>query len=202
MAHKSESHRRGERDLRAAGYAHGGGIKDEEDDKGMVEKGVHEHEHAMHKGSPLTKLKLKRGGKVPGGECKERPDRRARGGAMGKKGSHKVIVNVNGQQGDPMREQMAHKAGLQQGMAIGARGAGAVPGGPPRPPMAPPMGGAPAGPMMPPGGAPPMAQPPPMMPPRPPMAGPPGGAPPMPMRRAGGAITRRDAAGRFTGGAI
>jgi hypothetical protein len=78
--------------LSRMGYRAGGHVKGE---KKMVEAGVHEHESALHKGKPKTKLKLRDGGKAEGGEPKMRADRLARGGRSKHKGgkSH-VTVNV------------------------------------------------------------------------------------------------------------
>lgn len=139
---------------------------DEKSDKAMVAKGVHEHESALHKGEPKTKLKLRRGGGVHGRSAGHRLDRHARGGRS--KG-HKT-VNVIVQSGNPAKEQLAHQQGMQMGAALGARAAAAKmagAAGAPRPPMAPPPGA----------GGPPMGGPPPVAPP--------GMAPRPPMRRGG-----------------
>lgn len=87
MAHEGhvKPEHRAARQLRESGYSrrkdgdiHG----DAAADARMIGAGVHQHEAALHKGSPRTKLKLRSGGKVPGCEPKGRPDRRARGGGM------------------------------------------------------------------------------------------------------------------------
>ena len=121
--------------------------------------------------------KRRKGGAVPGESAKERPDRRARGGKIGK---GKVVININAGGGKEPVPVPIHPP-------MAGPGLGAVPPGagmPPRPMVAP--GGAPMG-------------GPPRMPMRPPMA-PPGG-PMMPPRRDGGMV-RRDAHGRFKGGAV
>lgn len=128
---------------------------DEAEDRQMVKRGVHEHESALHKGSPKTKLKLASGGAISGRATGGRLDRHARGGRTKKHGTQ---VNIIVKSGDKEKEQMA----AQQGMAMGAKAAMAQA---PKPPMGPPPGaGAP--PMMPPPGA----GGPPGMPPRPPGA--------------------------------
>ena len=50
----------------ASPFARGGAVGDEAQDKRMVTKAVHEHERALHKGSPLTMLRLAEGGSVGG----------------------------------------------------------------------------------------------------------------------------------------
>lgn len=166
--------------------AHGGEVSDEKQDRKEVAHGVHKHERHMHKGEKETKL-------ATGGRAVEgRAEGGRRGDRKGKK--HKgttvnIILGGQGQQGDPQREQMAHQAGMQQGVQVGAKMAaaklagagGPPPGGPPPGGMPPGAGGPPPGAMggMPPGG-----------PPRPPIAGmgPPGAPPPgmMPPRARGG----------------
>jgi hypothetical protein len=107
-----------------------------------------------------------------------------RTGGKGAKGGAKTINVIVGHGDDGGgREQMAHQAGMQQGMQIGAQRA-RMGGMPPPRPMGPPPG-----PMGIPGG-PPTAAP----PPRPPMGVPPGGGPGagMPMAKRGGALGRAD----------
>lgn len=111
------------------------------------------------------RMLMRRGGKVDGKKAAARPDRRARGGGLedgGKKHAGKPSIKINigaggGAQQNPAAEQMAARAGLQQGMQIGAKmagGGGGGGGGAPRPPMPPPGAGpAPGGPPMPPPGA-------------------------------------------------
>lgn len=122
----------------------------------------------------------------------------------GKKGGGAKTINVIvGHGDDDGKAQMAHQAGMAQGMQIGAQrvaarlaGAGGAPAGPPRPPMGPPPG---AGGMPPPGAG--MGGPPGMPPggPRPmPPGMPPGGG--MPMQARGGKV--RDEHGRFVGGRV
>lgn len=123
----------------------------------MVKRGVHEHESALHKGSPKTKLKLAHGGHVHGRHSGHRLDKHARGGRTKKHGTQ---VNIILKTGDKEKEQMAE----QQGMAAGAKMAMSAPKPPMGPPPGPPMGGPP---MPPPGAGP--GGPPPGMPPRPPM---------------------------------
>jgi len=61
-----------------------GGRGDEAADKILVTKGVHDHEKAMHKGSPLTHLNLRDGGHAEGHSGRHRLDRarRADGGKV------------------------------------------------------------------------------------------------------------------------
>lgn len=237
MAHEGhvKPEHRAARQLRESGYArrkdgdiHGAAAADAR----MIGAGVHQHEAALHKGSPRTKLKLRSGGKVPGCEPKGRPDRRARGGGMdvnemagrdlpndaqgnvnersarakgggvGDKKHGRVVINIKAGGGD---DQQKMQAAHQAGIQQGAMlGARAA---------AAKMGGGPGGPppgagMPPPGaGGPPGAMPPhPMMPP--PGAGGPPGMPPRPMppgagpMRSGGALRPRGLDGRFSGGAL
>jgi hypothetical protein len=100
--------------LRSAGYARGGKIRegDEEQDKKMVKRGVHEHERHMHKGEKETDLHLRGGGKVKGKAPKVRPDRRARGGRMRYEEGGEVLPSNN--EGDQqLRSQLS---GLGQGV--------------------------------------------------------------------------------------
>lgn len=164
------------------GYARGGHVhSDAAQEKALIKKAIREHENAEHDGHH-EHLKLKNGGKVEGNKAGDRPDRRARGGAHHGKSTVNVIVGGN----DPAKEQMAARAGLQQGIGIGAKAeaqkmAGAGVG--PRPPMAAPAGGPP------PGAA-----------PRPPM-GPPPGAPAQ-MAKDGGKIKVRSHERRRSGGSV
>jgi hypothetical protein len=147
-AHHESPHQRGKRMLRESGYH-----DDAKQDEAMI--------HRMVKPSAL---KRKDGGFVDGEEPHERPDKRARGGAM-RKGPRIGAVNVNVNHRDPAAEMMARQQGAQQGIRQGiAQGArlaasrAAMAGGAPRPPMGvPPVApGGPPGmarpPMMPPGG--------------------------------------------------
>lgn len=138
------SERKGRKHARAmlnkAGYFKlGGHVKGE---KKMVEDGVHEHESALHKGKPKTKLKLRDGGKAEGGEPKMRADRLARGGrSKGHKGG-KSHVTVNVVNAHPQAKPVPVP------VPVPAGGPG---GGPPPGAMAPPG----AGPMPPPDQGPP-----------------------------------------------
>ena len=121
--------------LNRAGVKVGGHLKHEKDKIGAeIVDAVHEHESALHKGSPKTKIKLKDGGLADGGRSPRRMDRGSRKGTT-------VNVVVAGHGGAP-----APMAG--------------PPPMPPRPiPMPPPQGAAPmpgmGGPMpMPPPGGP------------------------------------------------
>lgn len=171
--------------LRRAGYARGGAISDDAEDRKIAAAAVHAHERHDHRGEPLTKLK--RGGRVDGEKAGERLDKRARGGRLKHGGPTKVNVIVASGGGDADK-QMAFQQGAQTGArAVASKLAAA--GGVPRPPMPPP--GAPG---MPPGGAP--------MPQHPPM--PPPGAAPMPprppgMMKRGGAVTLHAGAGSGLG---
>jgi hypothetical protein len=127
-----------------------GGAADDEEDKGFVRKGVGQHEGAMHKGEPKTKLRLQTGGNAYGMTVPQRGDRAARGRSN-------VNIFVSG-------------GGQPQVQAPGAAPIPMPPGAPPMPPGAPPM---------PPPGAPPGAGPMPPGGLRPPM-GMPGGMPGMP----------------------
>jgi hypothetical protein len=117
-----------------AGYKSGGTVDpDAAQDKGMISKGVHQHESAMHKGAGKTKLALKSGGRVEGFASGGRLDKPSRRG-----GSVNVIVNAGGD------KEAAAKEGLQKGIKIGAvMGAQAIAaklgggaGGPPAGPAA------------------------------------------------------------------
>lgn len=55
---------------------------DKKQDAKVVASGVHQHESALHKGEPKTKLKFRRGGIVAGNIPKPSLAKRARGGAM------------------------------------------------------------------------------------------------------------------------
>lgn len=116
------------------------------DEKPDAVKAVHEHERHDHKGEPLTKIKLKRGGKVHGDKPAERADKRARGGKTGHgkgRGGTKIDVIVGQPGGGRQALQEGLAAGRQQGLragaAMGARAAAAK--------MAPPGPRAPAAPM-------------------------------------------------------
>lgn len=147
------------------GYKRGGAVDgDEAQDRGMIARGVHEHEANMHKGEPKTKLRLASGGQVDGEKGRQHLAKRARGGATHKKGT-KVNVIVMPQGGGGARPVPVP-----------------VPAGP-RPVGAP--APAAAAPMPPPGAAPPMGAP---------MGGRPPGVPGGPMLRArGGKVPHMDA---------
>jgi hypothetical protein len=127
------------------GYKVGGHVKsDEAEDKAMIEKGVHEHESALHKGSKKTKLKLKDGGAAEGEGEKPRADRLKRGGhAKMHKGKSHVTVNV-------VNAHPSQPKPVPVPVPVPAGGPG---GGPPPGPMAGPPPG--AGPMPPDQGPPP-----------------------------------------------
>lgn len=113
-------------------YAHGGAVhEDEAEDAKMIEEGVHEHESAMHKGEPKTKLKFRAGGHVDGEKARHHLGRRARGGRAGK--THvNVIVAPQGGGGMQPRGPMP--------AAMPPRPIAAAPP-PPRPAVAPPPPG-------------------------------------------------------------
>jgi len=192
--------------MRRAGYSLGGIIgrarggkvhPDAAADKKMVEKGVHQHERHDHKGEPLTKLKLTRGGHVEGEGTRHRIDRRARGGSVPSGKGHKgkgVNLNVIIHGADPAAQQQAHKQGAMEGMRLGAAlGARRAAANMQRPMPVPPNPGMPTVP----GGA--MRPPPPgvvpTLPPRPP-----GGAPGLLAK--GGVVHVREHVRRKAGGAV
>ena len=199
---------RGQRMIRESGYASGGAISDDAEDKALVKKGVRQHETQEH-GGKHADLKLKGGGHIKGGKPGFHPGRKSRagGGAVDDAQALAKGGKVKGKPGiGKVNIVIAHPGG--------GPGAGAVPPPmapphpmmpPPKPPMPPPG----AGPGGPPGG-PPMGPPPGMSGPPPGLgAGPPpgaGGPPPGMMRPppqgiAGGGRVR-DEFGRFVGGAI
>ena len=104
------------RQLREAGYAHGGAVEGE---KHLIRKAVHQHETAEHGGRHVP-LKIRRGGPVHGKHAESRPDRRARGGATK---PHVGAVNIKVGQADQGEKQMAARQGMQAGMQMGARAA-------------------------------------------------------------------------------
>lgn len=134
--HNDERRSKAKEILKGAGY---GSMKH------LVEKGVGEHEGAMHKGKKKTPLHLATGGCASGGEPKARMDRKPR--ASGGRNKHKEpkvsvnVINAGGKQNPPMMPPpaMAHPP-----MPAPA------PMAPQKPPMAAPQG-------MPPGGMPPGA---------------------------------------------
>jgi hypothetical protein len=136
-------------------------------DAAMIEKGVHEHESALHHGKPKTHLKFASGGHVDGGHAKHHLGKRARGGHAGKGGGKHVTNVIVAPQGGGMHPPMPPGGGQPMN---------APP--PPRPaPPPPPRPAAPAA--MPPGGMPPGAG-------GPPVGQPMGMRPPGAMRRGGG----------------
>lgn len=154
-----------------------GGRSDYAQDVKLIERGVHEHEAAMHPGKKETRLRLADGGMAGGAMAPKRLDK----GGRGKPKNQVNIAIVNPHPG------------------AGA-GAGAMPPpgmmAPPHPPVAPPM-------MPPP--RPPMAGPPPGM--VPPMGGaapmggmPPGAIPPRPIKTGGRAGYKDGGAPRGRGG--
>ncbi|MDE3114159.1 MAG: hypothetical protein KGL26_01040 [Pseudomonadota bacterium] len=155
---REQFQREAEERTKKAGYANGGRLHsdvkdgDEAQDKRMVTSAVRQHEEHDHKGEPLTKLKLRRGGRaslVDGASPTHSNGKRARG----KSG---VTLVIHNQPMAPMEKAAAQKQGVMQGMrlgaALGARQAARHMAAPP-PRMAPPQmpTAAPgAGPMMPP----------------------------------------------------
>jgi hypothetical protein len=146
MKNPESKHRKRARQLLARhGYAVGGHVTTAEV-KNKIIRAVHEHEKADHPSRPLTKIKLKRGGRANGVRPAERADRpkRARGGRNPRHGT-KVIV-VNGAPSPP------RPVPVPVPRPVPAPPAAAQPAAPaPRAPMPAPQGGTP-------------------MPPRPPMA--------------------------------
>lgn len=141
-----------------------GGPADDAEDKRFVRRGVGQHEDAMHKGEPRTRLRLQGGGTTEDDVAPARNDRGRRGS-----GSPKInIVISTPRPGD-------------QGQGMGMPPTMAPPGAPPPPPPTPspmpggagggmpmgmgmpPMGAGPGGPLPGPGGMPPGG-----LPPRPP----------------------------------
>lgn len=165
---------RAQRIISGAGYKDGGiplGPKgDTESDIKMITKAVREHESALHKGEPKTRLNLKDGGLATGGMAQDRMDRPAR---SGKKQQHHTQINI------------AVAPPRPESLAPGGPGAPPPPAPRPMPPMPapspprPPMGAPPGLPV----GGPPMGGPPMMGPPG--MGGP-GQMPPRPMIKTGG----------------
>lgn len=165
---------RGRRMLRESGYASGGAVhSDEAEDKTLIRSMLGK-----------ARIKAKSGGKIKGEAVADRPDRRARGGHVGKPGIGKVnIVIAHGGDKPPM------PGGPMQPPVVL----------PPHPPMMPPAGA--GGPPMPPPAMAMGAGPRPGMPMPPPgPVGPPGAMPPMMPHAMGGRV--RDRMGRFVGGAI
>lgn len=125
--------------LSRAGYKAGGHFKsspaDKREDEHMIQHAISEHESALHKGQPKTRLKLADGGIAEGAAPRSRADRKGRG---------KTVVNVIvGGQSQPKPVPVPVPVG--------------GPPAPPAMPMVPPGAGAgpagPGGPMMPPPGA-------------------------------------------------
>lgn len=180
--------RGGEPDERSRFRARGGELMRDDLDE---DEGGDESQSGTHKENGLA-----RGGRAhraDGGEMgtmgeMPRPRMPSPGRKALKSGKGGVTVVV-GHGDDGAKEQMAHQAGMQQGVQVGARMAaqkleGGGAGGPPRapsPPMAAPSGPPPGGGGMP-GGAPPG------MGPQRPMGPPPGGPPGMAMAKRGGRI--------------
>src|SRR5882672_9711747 len=118
-----------------------GGESDESSDKRMISSAVHEHESALHKGEPKTKLKLANGGVAA--SRMDRPGRRRGGRTKGGKHVTNVIVAPSGGGGSPgglpmppPRPPMALPPG-PPALPPGA-GPGGPPGGPALPPPRPP----------------------------------------------------------------
>lgn len=109
--------------LHRSGYARGGRMSDERQDKAMVEKGVHQHERHDHKGEKETDLKLKGGGKVKGHHPKERMDRRARGGRTKRRDDGGEVGNgmTSGDVGDPYNKKLGSQTVSQQLKSLGSR---------------------------------------------------------------------------------
>ena len=156
------------------GKAGGHMASDYEQDKRMVERGIHEHERHMHPGEAETKVKLADGGTAFGPMASSRSDRAPRGKAGKGKQTHIAIV-VNPGAGGPPGASAAPPRAIPVPVPVRA------PVAAPPPPPAMPPGGMPPGAMAPRPGMPPGA----MMPP-------PGGMPMM--RKAGGSVrgTARD----------
>lgn len=129
------------------GYKIGGHMTkrpDEIADKHEITEAVHEHESALHKGKPKTRLHLRDGGSCEGLAAGGRSDRKPRGAKSGKGKKGGTTVNV----------VIAHPHPKAVPVPVPV-GAGAPPGGPAGPMPPPPDDGAP--PMMGPGpGGPPM----------------------------------------------
>lgn len=78
-----------------------GGSADEREDKAMIEKAIRQHEAHDHKGEKPTAIRLREGGAVDGKKAKPRADRKARGGATGKKGHTNIVIVAPQGQGQP-----------------------------------------------------------------------------------------------------
>jgi len=150
----------------SAGYSLGGrlarangGAADDLEDQGYVTRGVHQHEAAMHKGKPKTKLHFRDGGSTAGEMSPPRADRGSRRPKDHAGPKINILVAPHGQNG--------------AGAGAGPAGEPPRPPMPPQPPPMPPPGAGPPRPMMPGGGMPmgagmPMGGPPMGLPPRPP----------------------------------
>ena len=89
--HPGREHAR--RMIREGGYherKHGDIHEDSAADAKMVRSAISQHDIQLH-GGKKTHLRLKSGGRVPGGEAECRPDKRARGGGMAEIGATKGI---------------------------------------------------------------------------------------------------------------
>lgn len=138
--HRADDRARADRLVGRTGYADGGAV-DRRQDAAMVSRGVHEHEAALHRGAPKTKLHL------DGAAPKQSLAKRARGGKLGRKGTtvQVIVAPQAGKEPVPVPVPMGKPLGM---------------GAPPPPPAA----------MMPPGGMPPPGAMPPGGPPMMPRA--------------------------------
>jgi|SRR5580658_1937133 hypothetical protein len=131
----AESHKRKQARavLTRAGYSAGGHMTPTAV-KGMVKRGIHEHEENMHRGSKETRIKLASGGEVTGDAAKSRGDKKGRGGKGKASTKINIIVAPHPPGGAP--------AGPP---AMAAPPVMARPPMPPAPPPRPPMGAPPPG---------------------------------------------------------
>lgn len=93
MRHPAKAHdhtKKARNFLSRHGYKLGGEAEDDREDRKIAAGAVHKHEHHMHKGEPLTKLK--HGGHAGGHKAPQRLDKMARGGRAPKKVEVNVIV--------------------------------------------------------------------------------------------------------------
>lgn len=122
--------------LSRGGYSAGGHLSkhtDKNASKHEIVDAVHEHEGALHKGSPKTRIRLRDGGLAAGGMARPRGDRKSRGGKGKGHTTVNVVVGHGGSQPHPVPIPVPVPPGN-----------GMPPGGPPMPPD-PTMGAVPGG---------------------------------------------------------
>ena len=108
--------------------------------KGIVKRGIHEHEEHMHRGSKDTRIKLASGGEVTGDAAKTRGDKKGRGGKGKANTKINIIVAPHPPGGAAPAPMMAAPPAPMPHPPM-------PPAPPPRPPMGMPPSGGMAGPM-------------------------------------------------------